>query len=223
VTTPSVEALRAECEEVSKETSALSEGEFGLPTRCPDWNVKELLAHMYRDVDRLNTGLAEPPPEHADVDSVSYWRAYDPVTDAASTSARAKQIASRYVSGASLTVAWDEMWRRAIEAAAATDAERVIRTWEPALTLDEFVKTRVLEICVHRMDLDAAFGRKGWGTDQAISIVDDILVGLLGTEPPDELDWDVVDFIDAGTGRRPLTEDEQEILGAMADRFPLLG
>ena len=35
-----------------------------------------------------------------------------------------------------------------------------------------------------------------------LGIVDDILVGLLGTEPPRSLDWDVVDFIETGTGRR---------------------
>ena len=43
------------------------------------------------------------------------------------------------------------------------------------------------------MDLDHALGRKGWGTDAGVSIVDDILVGLLGKEPPDALDWDAVD------------------------------
>jgi len=38
-----------------------------------------------------------------------------------------------------------------------------------------------------------------------------------------DLEWDVVDFIEAGAGRRPLTEDERDILGPLAERFPLLG
>ena len=95
-------------------------------------------------------------------------------------------------------------------------------SWGPALTLDEYVKTRVLEVTVHRMDMENALGLKGWGTDDAISIVDEVLVGLLGEEPPTELEWDAVDFIDTGTGRRDLTEAEQEILGDLADRFPLI-
>ena len=89
--------------------------------------------------------------------------------------------------------------------------------------MDDFLKTRVLEVTVHRMDLEDALGRKGWGTDRAVSIVDDTLEGLLGEQPPSELEWDVVDFIEVGAGRRPLTEEERRILGALADRFPLIG
>jgi hypothetical protein len=89
--------------------------------------------------------------------------------------------------------------------------------------VDELLKTRVLEVTVHRMDLEEAFGKKGWGTDQAISIVDDTLEGLLEQEPPSDLEWDVIDFIEAGAGRRPLTDEERVILGPLAEKFPLLG
>jgi hypothetical protein len=73
------------------------------------------------------------------------------------------------------------------------------------------------------MDLEDALGRKGWGTDRAVSIVDETLEALLGREPLSDLEWDVVDFIEAGTGRRPLTQAERRILGHLADRFPLMG
>ncbi|HYT29710.1 MAG TPA: maleylpyruvate isomerase N-terminal domain-containing protein [Actinomycetota bacterium] len=215
-------ALRVECHEVSKVVLALPEEDFTRPTRCPAWNVKELLAHMYGDVDRTNTGLAEAPPEKADADAVSYWRRYDPAVGSADVADRAKRIAAERPTGSAMAADWDAMWRAALDDAAATDRRRVIATWGPSLEFDEFLKTRVLEITVHRMDLELALGRKGWGTDAAVSIVDDILVGSLGKEPPDRLDWDVVDFIDAGTGRRELTERERKILGRAADRFPLL-
>jgi hypothetical protein len=122
-----------------------------------------------------------------------------------------------------LAAAWNEMWRQALDGAGVTDRSRLVVTWGPHLTLDEFLKTRVLEITVHRMDMEHALGRKGWGTDLAVSIVDDILEGLLGEEPPSELEWDVVDFIETGTGRRRLTDNERALLGPLADRFPLLG
>jgi uncharacterized protein (TIGR03083 family) len=218
-----LEALREECEEVSKVVLGLSEEDFGRATRCADWNVKELLAHMYWGVNRAVRSLAEPAPEAADTNSVSYWRSYDPEEDAPGIADRAARLASTHETGGELAKAWDRMWRQVVESAGRESRGRIVSTWGPTLTLDEFLKTRVLEVTVHRMDLEDALGRKGWGTDQAVSIVDDTLEGLLGEQPPSDLEWDVVDFIEAGAGRRRLTEEERKILGPLADRFPLLG
>ena len=66
-----LEALREECEEVSRIVLSLAEEDFAKPTRLPAWNVKELLGHMYRDIDRTNTALSTPPPAEATADSVS--------------------------------------------------------------------------------------------------------------------------------------------------------
>ena len=217
-----LEALAEECEEVSKVVLDLLEDDFARPTRCSAWNLKELLAHMYRDVDRTNVGLSTPSPPEATRDSITYWTSYDPVTDGRDIADRARELAAGY-SGTELAEAWDEMWRRAVAAAGQADRARLLVTWGPILTLDEFLKTRVFEITVHRMDLEDALGRKGWGTDRAVAIVDETLEGLLGVEPPSDLEWDVVDFIEAGTGRRPLTAGERKILGPLADRFPLMG
>lgn len=218
-----LEALREECGEVSKIVLDLSEEDFSRPTRCSAWNVKELLAHMLWGLNRAKRSLGEPAPEAADTDSVSYWRSYDRMEDAPAIADRASQRAVQYPSGAALANAWDEMWREVVESSALQDRDRVVSTWGPTLTLDEYLKTRVLEITVHRMDLEDALGRKSWGTDQAISIVDDTLEALLGEEPPSDLEWDVIDFIEVGTGRRPLIDEEAKVLGSLAERFPLLG
>lgn len=218
-----LDALRAECEEVSKVAGSLGEDDFVRPTRCTAWNVKELLGHIYRDIDRINTALAQPAPDQATHDSVSYWRSYDPAVDAPDIADRAKERANLYPTGQALVEAWDELWPRTLVTAGKADRSRIVVTWGPATTFDEYLKTRVLEITVHRMDLEDALGRKGWGTDLAVSIVDDILEGLLGEEPPSDLEWDVVDFIEIGTGRRQLTEEERTLLGPLAGLFPLLG
>jgi uncharacterized protein (TIGR03083 family) len=216
-------ALRAECELVSETALSLPEESFSLRTRCIAWDVKGLLGHMYRDIDRLNIALSEGAPPEPDTDSVSYWTSYDPLGDAPDIAGRAQELADSYPTGRELAGAWDEMWRRSLDLAGAADPGRVVVTWGPALTLNEFLKTRVLEMTVHRMDLEDALGRKGWGSDDAVSIVDDIMEGLLGEQPPSDLEWDVVDFIEIGAGRRPLTEAERQILGPLADRFPLMG
>jgi uncharacterized protein (TIGR03083 family) len=218
-----VDALKGECELVSELVLDMPEEDFDRPTRLPEWNVKQLLGHMTRGVERINVFLDAPPPPAADTDAISYWTRYDPFTDSSEVAQRGKDVAAGYESGQQLAAAWDETWRRAAGRAGTEDRERLVEvSWGPALTLDEYVKTRVLEITVHRMDMENALGLKGWGTDAAISIVDEILEGLLGEEPPTELEWDAVDFIDVGTGRRAPTDHEREILGDLAERFPLL-
>jgi uncharacterized protein (TIGR03083 family) len=218
-----LDALRDECELISKTAGELTEEQFALPTRCAEWNLKGLLGHVYHGVHRITESLAADAPATTDADSVSYWRTYDPATDAQGVADRGKAAAARFATGKELVEAWNAMWRAAVDVAARTDPGRVVKTWRPCLRLDEYLKTRVLEVTVHRMDLDDALGRRGWGTDAAVSIVDDILSGLLGEDPPRDLDWDVVDFIEAGCGRRLLTGHEREVLGPLADRFPLLG
>ena len=215
------DALAEECEQVSKTVLSLSEDDFARPTRCTAWNVKELLGHMWRDIDRINFAI-EHPADEVDADAVSYWTRYDPVGDAPDVAARGKETADRFATGSELAQDWDRHWRDTIDRARLLPPDRIVVTWGPKLTLVELVKTRVLEITVHRLDLDDALGHKGWGTDQAVAIVDEILVGLLGQDPPPELEWDAIEFIEKGTGRQPLTDEEREALEELADRFPLL-
>jgi uncharacterized protein (TIGR03083 family) len=218
-----LEALHQECELVSQLVLGLPEEHFAKPTRLPAWNVKELLGHMTHGIERIGVYLDAPAPPEADADALSYWTRYDPVTDSPAVADRGKAFAAKHEDGQQLAAAWDETWRRAVGRAGTEDPSRLVQVvWGPALTLHEYLKTRVLEVTVHRMDMENALGLKGWGTDDAISIVDEVLVGLLGEEPPTELEWDAVDFIDTATGRRDLTDGEREILGELTDRFPLI-
>jgi len=223
VSRQSLVALREECDALTRDVLYLPEDAFGKPTRLPAWNVKELLGHIHRSInDRINSALEGQSPEAPEVDSVTYFRSYDPATDSQDVADRAKGVAAGFATGHELALAWADAWPRTLARAGGADPERVIVTFGPAIAFEEYLKTRVLEVTVHRMDLEHALGRKGWGTDEAISIVDDILVGLLGEQPPSNLDWDAIEFIDTGTGRRPLSDGERRMLGPLASRFPLL-
>src|SRR5439155_11508384 len=107
--------------------------------------------------------------------------------------------------------------------AAEADPARTVQTFGPVLRLDEFLKTRVLELAVHRLDLLHALGRERSVDPTSAEVVVPILDGLLGSERPAELGWSDVEFIEAGTGRRPIEPGERAALGPLADRFPLLG
>jgi uncharacterized protein (TIGR03083 family) len=217
-----LDALRGECELVSEVVLSLDEEGFGRPTRLPAWDVKDLLGHMYRDVDRINVALAEAEPPAATDDSVSYWRSYDPAIDSTDIADRAKQVARSFSSGKELAQAWDAMWRRALDDAAAIDRKRLVVTWGPALTLQEFLKTRVLEITVHGLDLANALERPPWATVPGTTVTTEILTGLLRDRPSHDLGWSDLTFIEKGTGRAALDERDRLILGFAADRFPLL-
>jgi len=216
-----LEALRGECELVSQTVLGLPEEDFARETRLPAWNVKELFGHMYRDINRINEALDRPGPPAADADSVSYWRRYDPSVDSPDIAKRAKEVAASYASGQELASAWNEMWRRTLGRAGTTEPDRVMVTWGPALTLDEYLRTRVLEIAVHRIDLNDALGLPPDPTEGGLEITTEILLRLL--EPPSsEIPLEGVDLLEAGTGRRSLTDDERKALGHLADKFPLI-
>jgi uncharacterized protein (TIGR03083 family) len=201
----------------------LSEDDFARETRCPPWRVKELLGHVFRDVDRLGTALAASSDLAVEEDGVSYWRTYDPVADGPDIADRAKEISDGYATGADLARAFDKMWPERVAAAGEADPSRSVQTFGPVLRLDEFLKTRVLELVVHRLDLLEALGRERDVDPRAGEVVIAVLDGLLGEGRPAALGWTDVEFIEAGTGRRPISAEERATLGRLAERFPLLG
>jgi uncharacterized protein (TIGR03083 family) len=218
-----VDVLGAECQALAAVVLALSEEDFARGTRCPPWDVKALLAHVWRGVDRIAVYTAEPPPERADSNAVSYFRGgYDRVADAPGVAARGVEVAGRFASGADLAHDFDERSRRTVEAARWMSPGRLVRTFGPCLRLDEYVCTRVLEVAVHGLDLADALGREPWLTPGAAALVRSMLVAMLGVEPPQALGWDDAAFFDAGTGRRRPSAEERRLLGPLADALPLL-
>jgi uncharacterized protein (TIGR03083 family) len=216
-----IDALRAECEALSRTLADLSDEDFAKPTRLPAWNVKELVAHLYRDVDRINVALSQPPPDAVTADSVSYWRSYDPAADGKDIAARSTELAAGYPTGHELARAWEEMWPTAVAEAERADRNRLIVTWGPGMTFEEFLRTRVLELAVHRMDLHAALGLPQEPTEGGSEITLRILRGLLRDDLPPGL-WDEATFVEKATGRLPVTDEEAAALGKLSRSFPLL-
>lgn len=196
---------------------------FALPPRCPPWDVRVLVGHMVRDLDRLLTYLADPAPDAATRDAVTYFRSYDPRAEGPRITADSVDVADRYGTPAELVDGFESTLRRCLEEAGREDPTRVLGTRLTTIRLDEFLKTRILEIGVHGMDLAAALGREPWLTSAAASVVLSSLMGLFGRDPASALAWSDVTFIETATGRRPLTDAERAVLGDRADAFPLLG
>jgi uncharacterized protein (TIGR03083 family) len=196
---------------------------FARPTRCPPWDVRILVGHMLRDLDRVVTYLNEPAPDAAPTDAISYWRSYDPRAEGPMITASATEAADRFDSTAALVLGLDQTLRQCLAAARVEEPDRLLRTRLTTVRLDEFLKTRILEIGIHGLDLADALDRDPWLSPGAASVVLGILTGLLGEDPSASLGWSGLTYIETGTGRRALTPGERTLLGARADAFPLLG
>lgn len=205
------EAFRVEGDRLAGVLLALDEDDFDRPTRCQPWTVRELTAHVRTATGRLLTMLAEPAPPRAEVGAAGYYgpAKFTPSTDATRI-AGARREAAEASNGHALAVDFDRTWRAVHTAAATEPPERVVRTRHgDAMTVDDFLLTRVVELGVHGLDLAAALDRRPWLTDPAAAAITGLLLG--GGDPGvlDRLGWDRLTFVAKATGRTPLTAGEQ--------------
>src|SRR5215204_114438 len=104
-----VDVLAEECDAAARAALDLTDADFARPTRCDAWDVRALLGHLWRDVDRILVYTAAPAPDHADSDVVAYYRSgYDPVVGAPDVAKRAIEAADAFADGGELAVGFDE-------------------------------------------------------------------------------------------------------------------
>jgi uncharacterized protein (TIGR03083 family) len=204
-----VAALEAEVEDLCRLLADLPDAEWQRPTRLPGWDVTTLVAHLARGVGRIAEYGATPLDEPAQRDRVSYCR-YDAAAMAPGVSARARE-AARGASPAGLRAALREAAATSRATASRLPPETVIPSAIAPITLAEYVPTRLLEACVHGLDLRAALGAPPTPTPGALASTVQTLEALLDSPRPPDLQDDVA-FVEAGTGRRPYADP----------RFPLL-
>jgi hypothetical protein len=98
--------------------------------------------------------------------------------------------------------------------------DRLYRSIFGLIRLSEYVRTRVVEVTIHTMDLRDALGLAPDPSDEGLRVTCDVLRGLLGIDTL-ALGIDEVHFALAGTGRAALTDHDRDVLGPLADRLPL--
>jgi uncharacterized protein (TIGR03083 family) len=212
-----VDALAREVGSVGQLLHTLKPKQWELPTRCPPMNVRELAAHMLRGAGRiqemLDGGPVEAEPER---DGTTYFQS---VTVSNEIVKRAQEASASFPGD--LAKAWDLEWTKALQRARMyTNEDPVLRNVYGLMRLSEYLKTRCVEVVIHHMDLDDALGRNLHPDARALEIVGDVLRGLLGTDLR-PVGVDDVRFALIGTGRAPLNDDERQLLGPLADKFPL--
>ncbi|WP_371687379.1 maleylpyruvate isomerase N-terminal domain-containing protein [Micromonospora sp. KC723] len=207
-------AFRDECVRLDGILGAVDEADLDRPTRCPPWSVRDLVAHVSTGAGRLVDMLAAPAPPRAEVDAAGYFgiAKFAPQVDAARIDS-ARREARRPADAAAVAAAFSAAWRGTDAAVAAAPPGRLVRTRHgDAMTLTDFLVTRVVEVGVHGLDLAEALGRPPWLTPTAARVVADLLTG--GRPVPAAFGGDPLTLIGKATGRAPLTAGERAELVA---------
>ncbi|MER7441529.1 maleylpyruvate isomerase N-terminal domain-containing protein [Micromonospora avicenniae] len=215
-------AFRDECARLGEVLSGLSEADLDRPTDCRPWTVRELLAHVRSGAGRLTDMLAAPAPPRAEVDAATYFGApkFTPEVDAARIDSGRRE--ARELDGAALVADFERAWRATEVAVAAAPADRVVRTRHgDAMSVDEFLRTRVVEVGVHGLDLAAALALEPWLTPTAAQVIAGLLTG--GRPVPPELGWDRLTLIRKTTGRARLSGREQAVVDGAGFRWLSFG
>ena len=221
-----LDAFHVEAQALSRAVAGLSEAEWGRPTRCAPWTVRELLGHVRVGMAWLPGMLAAPPPDEATVSAVEYYRPDDrfsPRTNAARIGL-ARDCAAGPASGAALAEDFAATWQGVARLCRAEPSGRVVRTrhGDPML-LSAFLVTRVVEVAVHGLDLADALGRQPWLTPQAGDTVAELLLGPGRPAAAGELVWDRPTFLRKATGRDPLDAAEAAQVDRLGIRWLTLG
>ncbi|WBB53902.1 maleylpyruvate isomerase N-terminal domain-containing protein [Verrucosispora sp. WMMD573] len=223
-------AFHDECDRLGAVLRTLDRSDLDRPTRCTPWTVADLLAHVRTGAGRLADMLAVEVPGPAQVDAAGYFGAtkFVPEVDAARIGS-ARSEATRHRSqelaagpGAVLGTDFDAVWRATLAAVDGHPADRVVRSRHgDAMTVTEFLRTRVVEVGVHGLDLAEALDRQPWLTPTAARVIADLLTG--GQALPAHLGWDRLTLIRKATGRETRSRTEQEALDVAGIRLLTFG
>ena len=227
-----IEAFRDESGRLLEELAAIRDAEFARPSPCPPWTVAELAFHVRMTIGRLPGMLAGPEPALEPafgglVSAAGYYRADQRFSDAVNTDRiESAQQGSAGLSGAAERASdFADVLRHALDVLLAAPAGRVVRTRHGDLMLlTEFLRTRVLELAVHGLDLAVALAREPWMTLRAAQVTEELLLPAPAAATlRARTGWDRVTVIGALTGRRPVTPDEARLIGALGTQRIALG
>jgi uncharacterized protein (TIGR03083 family) len=212
-----MEAFGAEAQRLSEVVTGTEDAAFARPTTCAPWTVAELLYHVRMAIGRLPVMLSAPePPSIGLVSAAAYYRA-DQRFSASTNDDRiqsARRGAAALPDGPARARDFDEARQQAWALLQSAPPERVVQTRHgDRMLLTEFLRTRVLELAVHGLDLAAALKRQPWMTAQAAGVTEDLIVpSAAATTLRAETGWDKVTLIAKLTGRRPVTTAENQII-----------
>ncbi len=197
-----VRALEEEGASLDRLLAELSAERWRWPTRLAEWDVTILVAHLARTLQLLTT--------YAETPFAGPVETYDPSRSGAQVNARAREAAVGQTP-ASLRQALAGAVASAAATARRLGPEAIIQTRFGPQPVRTYLESRVVEACIHGLDLRDAAGAPMVPTALALRVTAGQLATRLGEPRPPDLGDDLA-FVEAAAGRRPYAHP----------RFPLV-
>ena len=218
------DALAQAYDGITAVVTALDDADLQRPTRCRGWLVADLLFHVLCDAQRALVALASPVDGPADVDDVSYWRAFSPGAEGSAGHAWwARRSAAAFDRPSGVVRIWSDTAPAAARAAAAADPDGFVTTQGHVLRVPDLLATLSTEAVIHHLDLVVelpdAPPPAALPTRVAVATMD----GLLSDDAVRPAGWDDREYLLKAAGRVPLTDRDRLELGEAAGWFPLIG
>ncbi|MFG2882807.1 sterol carrier family protein [Streptomyces sp. NPDC048297] len=173
-------AVLAQLGNVREAVRGLGPGQLALPTRLGAWTVRELVAHIGMAVTAVHRAVDLPAPLKADV-TVVQW----PFATSANSAAIDDFTRTLAAERTDLDAYLADVERTLRELLDTHPGTRLLRTSAGAMSLDDYLVTRTVELVVHTDDLNAAVpGLEAPCDRQALAAATRLLADALAVKAP---------------------------------------
>ncbi|KJK44875.1 maleylpyruvate isomerase [Lentzea aerocolonigenes] len=195
----------------------LSDDDFGRPSGCAGWLVRDLVCHLVIDAQDVLITLVTPTADPVTHDSVTYWKASDSPSDDP-LAALTVRLAAAYGEPWMLKHHVDDVGRAALRAAELADPTLKVSTQDMVLCTSGYLGAYVWEWTLHHLDLVMHLPEAAGPPLETLARCREMLEQIAGAFP---VAWSDADVLLVGTGRRAPTEAERAELGDLAIPFVL--
>ncbi|WP_416986714.1 sterol carrier family protein [Streptomyces sp. T028] len=144
-------AVSAQFRNVREAVAGLTAEQLALPTRLGEWAVRELVAHVTMAVETVSRNLERDEPVKAEL-TLLQWP-FATAARATGIDDDTRRLAEAHPDLDALFARTEERLTRALAHAPGT---RLLAARTGAITLDDYLVTRLVELVVHTDDLNAA-------------------------------------------------------------------
>ncbi|WP_031055762.1 maleylpyruvate isomerase N-terminal domain-containing protein [Streptomyces ochraceiscleroticus] len=201
--------------------AGLSDEDFGRPSGCTGWLVRDLVCHLVIDAQDVLITLVTPAETEPTHDAVTYWNVADtPPTGDDPLDALTVRLAAAYEDPGLLKFHLDDVGSAAGRAAALADPDLRVSTQDMVLTAGDYLTAYVLEWTLHHLDLMAHLPDVPEPPAEGLARSREMLEQIAGATFP--ASFSDQDALLVGTGRRAPTDAERAELGEPAEKLPLV-
>ena len=199
----------------------LSDEDFGRPSGCAGWLVRDLVCHLVIDAQDVLITLVTPADTEPTRDAVTYWAvSQTPPTGDDPLDALIVRLAAAYEEPRLLKFHLEDVGSAAGRAARLADPGLRVSTQDEVLTAGDYLSAYVLEWTLHHLDLVAHLPDAAGPSDEVLAGARELLEKIAGAAFPSS--FSDTDALLVGTGRRAPTGEEQSQLGSLDTKLPLV-